>query len=366
MRLYRWRRVRRSILAVTPLAAGLLVVVPLGPEAAAVAVPEFDAPSALAYGGGHLWVANQANNSLTEVNPSTGAWIKTITKPADGLDQPAAIIDVGADLFVVNGGGSVTELLAQNGSLVGQVSGPTFGFVNPVAVAAVGTQLYVLNVGQPTASPAVPGSITIIDAGTRSLLGTISGPAFSFDNPTALTTWQHDLLVADEGANAVTEIDTTTNSLVKVITDPGLSVPDGIAAARGHAWVADSGSSATTEIDVATTTVLGTFDDDDGAYGFSAPSVTIANKSNVFIASPFGASPMVTKLSATSGAPKWYMCNTNGPYYFSDLSAFAFVGDHLWVASRSGANNPLPDAATGSLTELYTTSGALISTLPTT
>ena len=151
----------------------------LGPEAAAIAGPEFDAPSGLAYGGGHLWVANQANNSVTEVNPSTGAWIKTIRKSADGFDQPAAIIDVGADLFVVNGGGSVTELLAQNGSLVGHVSGPAFGFDNPVAVAAIGSRLYVLNAGQPTASPAVPGSVTIIDAGTRSLLGTISGPAFS-------------------------------------------------------------------------------------------------------------------------------------------------------------------------------------------
>ncbi len=365
MRLYRWRRVRRSILAITPLVAGLLVVVPLAPEAVAVGRPEFDAPSGLAYGGGHLWVANQANDSVTEVNPSTGAWIKTITKPADGFDQPAAIIDVGADLFVVNGGGSVTELLAQNGSLVGHVSGTAFGFDNPVAVAAIGSRLYVLNAGQPTASPAVPGSVTIIDSGTRSLLGTISGPAFSFDDPTALTTWQHDLFVTDEAANAVTDIDTTTNSLVKLITDPGLSAPDGIAAAQGHAWVADSASSATTEIDVATATVLGTFGNADGDYGFSSPSATIANKSNVFIASPFGTSPMVTRLSATTGAPKWYMCNTNGPYYFSDLSAFAFVGDHLWVASRSGANNPLPDAATGSLTELYATSGALITTLPT-
>ncbi len=366
MRLHQWRRIRRSIVAITPLVIGLLVAVPRAPEAVAVTVPEFDAPSGLAYGGGHLWVANESNNSVTEVNPSTGAWIKTITKSADGLDQPAAIIDLGADLFVVNGGGSVTELLAQNGSLVGQASGPTFGFDNPVAVAAVGTRLYVLNAGQPTASPAVPGSITIINAASRSLLGTISGPAFSFDDPTALTTWNHDLLVTDEAANAVTAIDTTTNSLIKVITDPGLSAPDGIAAAQGHAWVADSASSATTEIDVATATVLGTFDNSDGDYGFSAPSVTIANKSNVFMASPFGTSPMVTRLSATTGAPKWYMCNTNGPYYFSDLSAFAFVGDRLWVASRSGANNPLPDAATGSLTELYTTSGALITTLPTT
>jgi hypothetical protein len=365
MHLYRWRRVRQVVAAITPLAIGLLVVAPLVPEAAAGEGPEFDAPSGLAYGGGHLWVANQANNSVTEVNPSTGAWIKTIKKSADGFDQPAAITAVGADLFVVNGGGSITELQAQDGSLVGRVSGPAFGFDNPVAVAVVGTELYVLNAGEPTASPAVPGSITIIDAGNRHLLGTISGPAFSFDNPTALTTWQHDLLVTDESANAVTEIDTTTNSLVKVITDPGLSAPDGIAAAQGHAWVSDSASSATTEIDVASATVLGTFDNSDGDYGFSAPSVAIATKSNVFIASPFGTSPMVTRLSATTGVPKWYMCNTNGPYYFSELSAFALAGNHLWVASRSGANNPFPDAATGSLTELYTTSGGLITTLPT-
>jgi hypothetical protein len=365
MRLCRWGQTFRSTLAITPLAIGLVVVVPFAHDAVAMTGPEFDAPSGLAYGGGHLWVTNQANSTVTEVDPSDGAWIKTVKKPGDGFDQPTAIIHVGADLFVINGGGSVTELLAQNGSLVGKVSGPAFGFDDPVAVATVGDQLYVLNAGQPTASPAVPGSITVIDASTRNLVGTISGPAFSFDDPTALTSSGKDLLVADQGANAVTEIDTTTNSLVTVITDPGLSAPDGIAAAQGHAWVADSASSATTEIDVATATVLGTFSNADGDYGFSAPSVTIANKSNVYIASPFGTSPMVTKLSATTGVPQWYMCNTNGPYYFSDLSAFAFVDGHLWVASRSGANNPHPDAATGSLTEMHATSGALITTLPT-
>jgi len=73
---------------------------------------------------------------------------------------------------------------------------------------------------------------------------------------------------------------------------------------------------------------------------------------------------MVTKVSVTTGLPSWYMCNTNGPYYFSLLSAFAITGDDLWVASRSGANSQTPDAATGSLTELSTVNGALVTTVP--
>jgi hypothetical protein len=129
--------------------------------------------------------------------------------------------------------------------------------------------------------------------------------------------------------------------------------------------VADSKGDAATEIDATTGGVINTVGDYDGAYGFGSPSVAIASAGDIFIASPFGSSPMVTKLSATTGAPSWYMCNTNGPYYFSLLSAFAVSGDHLWVASRSGANSKTPGAKTGSLTELDTRSGALIATLPT-
>jgi hypothetical protein len=73
---------------------------------------------------------------------------------------------------------------------------------------------------------------------------------------------------------------------------------------------------------------------------------------------------MVTKVSATKGTPYWYMCNTNGPYYFTRLSAFAVSGNDLWVASRSGDNSQTPGAKTGSLTELLITSGGLVRTLP--
>jgi outer membrane protein assembly factor BamB len=366
-----WKEVRPATMAAA-LAMGLLVSASASSTetAASAASPgtfsaaEFDVPSGLAFGGGHLWVTNQAGNSLTEIDPSTGAWMGTFQASKYGLNQPTAITDAGPDLFVVNGAGSLSEVRASDGTVTRTISGRGFGFQRPIAIAAAGHTLLVLNTGRPSASPPVAGSISEIDARTGHLLRRVSGPSFAFDNPAALTVSGSHTYVADEANDSVTEIDTASGRLVRVIADQGLSAPDGITAADGHVWVADSGSNAATEVDAVTGAVIGTFNDSDGQYGFGSPSVAIESAGNVFIASPFGTSPMVTKLSAANGTPSWYMCNTNGPYYFSLLSAFAVSGDRLWVASRSGANSKTGGAKTGSLTELDTGTGALITTLP--
>jgi DNA-binding beta-propeller fold protein YncE len=325
---------------------------------------EFDVPSGLAFGGGHLWVTNEAGNSLTEIDPSTGAWLGSFLGHRYGFSHPTAITSAGSDLFVANDTGSLSEVRASNGAAIRTISGSQFGFLNPIALAMSGTTVLVLNAGRPSATPAVAGSVSEIDAQTGKLLRNVSGSSFAFDDPIALAVSGPDAYIADVANNSVTEIDTATGALVRVIAGQGLSTPDGITVSDGHVWVADAGSNAATDIDVATGAVLGTFTDSDGKYGFGRPSVAIQSHGNVFIASPFGTSPMVTKLSAATGVPSWYMCNTNGPYFFSLLSAFAVSGDHLWVASRSGANSGTPGAKTGSLTELDTGSGALVTTLP--
>jgi hypothetical protein len=331
--------------------------------------PEFDSPSGLAVAGQHLWVTNQVGNSVTEIDRSSGSWIRTLHSGSYGtqrpFQQPTAIVSFGSELFVANAAGSVTELEGTGRALGWTIRGAAYGFAGPVAIAGTGSTIVVLNAGDPTASPPVDGSLTEIDAATGDLVARVSGSAFAFDDPVAMTVSGTDVFVADEGNDSVTEVDVTTNSLVRVIANQGLSGPDGIAAQAGHVWVSDSGSNAVTEIAASTGQVIATFTDNDGAYGFGSPSVTIANPGNVFVASPFGSSPMVTKVHGSDGSAQWYMCNTNGPYYFSQLSAFAISGDDLWVASRSGANNPDPDAQTGSLTELLTTTGSLVTTLPT-
>ena len=78
----RFRRRARGATSVTAaLAVGLLVTicVPADAGAASAVAPgtyntaEFNVPTGLAFGGGHLWVSNQAGNSLTEIDPLTGA-----------------------------------------------------------------------------------------------------------------------------------------------------------------------------------------------------------------------------------------------------------------------------------------------------
>jgi hypothetical protein len=324
---------------------------------------EFDSPSGLAIGGGHLWVTNEAGNSVTEINPSNGSLIATISGTIYGFRHPTAIVAVGPYLFVTNVVGSVSELRADNGAFIRTISGARYHFADPVAIASSGGLILVLNAGRPTGAGSSTGSITEI-ARSGSLVRTVSGRSFAFSDPRALAVSGPDVFVADKGDNSVTEVRVASGRLMRVIAQQGLNAPDGIAVVDGRAWVADSGSNAATEIAAATGAVITTDTDADGSYGFGAPSVVIGAGPNVFVATPFGSSPMVTKLSATSGKPSWYMCNTNGPYYFSLLSAFAVDGSHLWVASRSGANSATPGARTGSLTELSTGDGSLIATLP--
>src|ERR1700686_4863644 len=58
-------------------------------------VLEFDSPSGLAFGGGHLWVTNEAGNSISEINPSNGSWIATFNAKNDGFRRPTAITRFG-------------------------------------------------------------------------------------------------------------------------------------------------------------------------------------------------------------------------------------------------------------------------------
>jgi len=357
--LFRWL----GLLVAVATAAGLLT---LRADAAprSTSASEFDAPSGLAFGGNRLWVTNEAGNSVTEIDPSSGAWIATLSTTDYGFNRPTALASVEQDLFIANAVGTVSEMRVSDGSWIRTISGPEYRFVNPVAIEGLGNTVLVLSAGHPGARPPVAGSITELDARTGALVRVVSGARLSFRDPVAFTVSGPDVFVVDKGSNSVTEVNSANGRLVRVIARQGLSAPDGIAVGGGHVWVSDSASNAVTVIDRASGVVIATMSNANGDYGFGSPSAAITSAGSIFIASPFGSSPMVTKLSAASGKPSWYMCNTNGPYYFSLLSAFAVQGDHLWVASRSGANSKTPGARTGSLTELSTGNGALIATLP--
>ena len=311
----RWKRSAVGWFVFSTIAATSVGIIPTSLASATSSALEFNSPSGLAFGGGHLWVTNEAGNSVSEINPSSGSWITTLRSSNYGFNRPTAITRSGADLFITNAVGSVSEIRADNGALVRVISGPQFRFADPVAIEATGRTILVLNAGRSNGA----GSITVISTRTGSLVRTVSGSHFAFADPVALAVSGPNVFVADKGNNSMTEVSIARGRLVRVVSQQGLSAPDGIAVGAGHVWVSDSASNAATEIALATGAVIATETDSNGSYGFGSPSAVIGSGGNIFIASPFGASPMVTKLSASNGQPSWYMCNTNGPYYFSLL-----------------------------------------------
>ncbi len=319
---------------------------------------EFDYPVGLAFSGGKLWVANEMGNSVSEINPADGTWLASLTSGPYGIEHPTSIASYGSDVFVANSVGSVSEISASTRKLVRIVFGKQYRFKNPVAITETGGRVLVLNAGTGR------GSITEFNAHNGALIRVISGSQYDFLGASAFATYGADVFVADKTTDAVTEVNMISGRRVRVVSGQGLSGPDGIAVNAGRVWVSDATTSSATEINASSGAVLATFTDSEAQYGFWDPATVIAAGSDVYIATPYGTSPMVTRVDATTGSPYWFMCNTNGPYYFSELSAFAVSGNDLWVASRSGANSPTPGSSTGSLTEMNLVSGTLMGTFP--
>lgn len=69
----------------------------------------FASPNALAFDGSHIWVANVGDSSVTEVNASNGAFVRSLS--GGGFSQPHALAFDGGHLWAANvAANSVTEL----------------------------------------------------------------------------------------------------------------------------------------------------------------------------------------------------------------------------------------------------------------
>jgi DNA-binding beta-propeller fold protein YncE len=112
-------------------------------------------PTALAFDGAHIWVAN-ASLEVSELNASDGSLVRTISPtncPSCGITYPAGIAFDGAHIWVANWGeglygDSVIELNASDGSLVRTLSGSSYGFsfaYPPVGMAFDGAHIWVAN-----------------------------------------------------------------------------------------------------------------------------------------------------------------------------------------------------------------------------
>jgi len=303
-----------------------------------------DAPTAAAVTGGDLYIANEQGDSVSVVNAGSGRHVATLSGPSFALDQPTAVVAVGPDLFIANGAGnSVTELDTRTRAPVRTISGTPFQFSDPIAMAAARGRLFVLSAS---------GVVTAVSVASGGLVGTASGAPFGFDAPLGIAASTGRVWVTNSAGNSVTELNSGTLSLVARLQGPAykFETPTGAVIEGTDLWVTNEAGDSVTEVDTTTGTPVRVVIDHTN---LPTPGPITFGDGYIFTVSPPGDSPMVSQITPDDGKVVWMMCNTNGPYLFSNPQAAVVSGSNLWVVSKGSS----------SLTEMDTDSGAVLRTI---
>jgi hypothetical protein len=339
---------------------------------------DFSTVLALAADGPDIWAVSNGNSSLTELNASTGAWIRTLSGSRLGLDYPTQVAAYGSYLWVVNQseqpGGYAAWTLIQLDTATGTRlrtlkwdGGGTSG-----GLAVDGSGLWVTGDGF--------GNVTELNAGTGTVIRVVSSLDFNFDSPDTVAAGGPDIWVANQddsnAKNSITELDAATGKIVRTI--PYAAVPDPylMDADGDHIWVTnnDSGRNgpyvcgSVTELDAGTGAVLRVLQS--GQYGFDGPSAIVADGANVWVADyrdpdypcAGGGPSGLTEFSAATGA--WEQTETgncsllentaasllDGPPGCYVPSGIVAAGGRIWFGSNDsviGIRTRLPAANHG-------------------
>lgn len=147
------------------------------------------APSALAYDGTFMWVANSGSNNVTKIRARTGA---VEGSPIGVGTNPVALAFDGSFLYVANyGSSSLTRINVSSGAVEG---GPITVGNRPKALVFDGTFVYVSH----QIDGGTAGDVRRIRAST----GAVEGEPISFGNPGALAFDGTFVYVAQRGVNS--------------------------------------------------------------------------------------------------------------------------------------------------------------------
>ena len=155
-------------------------------------------------------------------------------------------------MWITNTGNNTVSEVNLSGSLVSTLSGPSYGFDDPVAVAGNGTDLFVVNNS---------GSVTEINEANRALVQILEGSAYGFSSPNAILIDGQDAWVTNNGDNSVTEFNTSTGAAVRVLTnqvDPRYAFDDPVAlgAVGADIWVVNGTGASTSDPLAGSATVI--------------------------------------------------------------------------------------------------------------
>jgi len=291
----------------------------------------FSYPDAVTSSGADVWVANY-DNSVTELNESTGAVVRILSAASYGFNHPDAISADGTHVWVANGGQedgtSVTEINEANGKLVQVLSAANYELNGPDAISSDGKNVWVANDGS------LVGTVTQIDAATGALVQVLLTPTYNFVNLTAISSDGVHVWVAGYNGT-ITELSAATGAFVQALSDPsyGFFEPDAIISDGSNVWVVNYGAvvefNAASGAFVQSTATINGAGDSNGV-SFDGKNVWVTNTRTDW----------VIELSEATGALVQVLSDSS--YGFDNPQSVTSDGTHVWVVN----------AGNGTLSEL--------------
>jgi YVTN family beta-propeller protein len=315
----------------------------------AVALASFLVPVQAHAGTGPLiYVSNYLSNTVSAIDPATGATVTTIPTGAN----PAGEV-TGRYVYVANNyGSSVTAIDPTTNTVAATI--PVSGYANMLALSPDGTRLYVND---------LDGNLTVVSTATNTVIATV--PGFAEPQGMAVSPDGTRLYVVNTNysnpAGWVSVVDTSTSTYSIVATIPTSREPADIALTPdgSKAYVTDNGGvtlgSTVLVIDTSTNTVTGTI-----AVGVNPFGITMnAAGTRAYVANANywdgGNTNSVTGSVSVIDTSSDSVTATIPTGYVPDSPALSPDGASLYVANDLGNNLTVIDTATNSVTGTIST-----------
>jgi hypothetical protein len=294
-------------------------------------------PEGIAAAGNTVWITNDGNNSVAELDARSGEVLRVLSGESDGFTASGLIAADRDHIWIPNGSpsapanGTITELSASNGSVITVLHEESHGLDYPAAIVDDGTHVWITS---------GVDSLIELDASTGRWIRTITLPG---DSAGGISAVGNDIWV--EGGGTVAEVNAASGGVMfqQTLGDGNAIVDDGT-----HVWVTDPGfahpNGSIIELNAGSRQPVRTIAGRNGT--LHSISAIAACGSHVWVANRGPHSSMI-ELDANTG--QWANVFSNPGYDLNQPLSMTVVGNDLWIAN---AGSVVGGSGNGSVTEL--------------
>jgi YVTN family beta-propeller protein len=211
-------------------------------------IPVGSDPNAVSSDGTHVWVVNAGSQSITVLNASDGSYaFGTQSAPIVDDDGPVSITSDGTHVWIVNGDGTISVLNANDGTYAFNTqTTPIVDNDGPVSISSDGTHVWIVN---------GDGTISVLNASDGTFaLGTQTTPIVDNDGPEGISSDGVNVWIANSDGT-ITELRAIDGSQTALLV-PGIGCASGIDSNGADVWVTSECNTNAIELDASSGAVI--------------------------------------------------------------------------------------------------------------